>query len=73
MSNFYIGVGSSGMTITSSRSEMTFILIGGGDVNDTCSVSTRRLNISSLGSGKNGCDMGLAKNSTTGGEGPRYP
>jgi len=52
---------------------MTFILIGGGDVDDTCSVSTRRLNISSLGSGKNGCEMGLAKNSTTGDEGPRYP
>jgi hypothetical protein len=52
---------------------MTFILIGGGDVDDTCSVSTRRLNISPLGSGKNGYEMWLAKNSTTGDEGPRYP
>jgi hypothetical protein len=73
MSIFYIGVGSRGVTSTSSRSEMTFVLIGGGDVDDACSVSTRRLNIGSLGSGKNRCEMGLAKNSTTGNEGPRYP
>ena len=52
---------------------MALILIGRGNVNDTCSVSTRRLNICSLSSGKYGCEMGPAKNGTTGDEGPRYP
>ena len=73
MSVFYTEVGLRGVTSTSSRSEMAFILIGRGDVDDTCSVSTRRLNICSLGSGKYGCEMGPAKDGTTGDEGSRYP
>ena len=51
---------------------MAFILIDRGDVDDTCSVSTGRLNIGSLGKGKNGCEMGLAKSRTTSDEAPRH-
>jgi hypothetical protein len=51
---------------------MTFILVGRGDIHDTCSVSTGGLNIGSLGSGKTGCEMGPAKSSTASDEAPRY-
>src|SRR6266850_7402201 len=63
---------SRGVTNTGSRREMAFILIGRGYVDDTCSVSTGRLNIGSLGKRKNRCKMGLAKSSTTSDEAPRH-
>jgi hypothetical protein len=51
---------------------MAFILIGRGDVDDACSVSTRWLNICSLGKKKDGCEMGFAKSNTTS-EDSRHP
>jgi hypothetical protein len=52
---------------------MALILIGRGNIDDTCSVGDGGLNIGSLGTGKCGCEMGVAKSSTTSDEAPRYP
>jgi hypothetical protein len=51
---------------------MAFILIGRGYVDDTCSVSTGRLNIGSLGKRNGRCRTGLAKSSTVSDEAPGH-
>ncbi len=51
---------------------MALIVVRWRDIDNTRSVSTGRLNIGSPGTGKSGCEMGLAKSSTMSNEASRY-